>query len=186
MHRFLVMPWLLTSGAFAGDEATSTLFRIRNEHDVVAMVPPGFADRRENRISLSRGLLDYGRIGIEVCLKPRSRAPFVRVTPQSLPPGTQVAITDGDDEPVSSLADPVEQVFDPLALYDRIGSVVAPCIAAHAPGHYFRSLLHVQGRSSLSQARAHEDHFVFLTSEQVYRTHSDQDVTILEIQHQFK
>lgn len=173
-------------GLYNDEGNTSTLFRIRNNDDIVAVVPPGLAVRfhylsswglhqligeqnaRDNRLSLNpSGLLDYGQIGIELRLLPGGNAPFAKVVPESVPPGTQITVVQSPQSTKQSVG--VGSPHNPLKTVERIGTVLAPFIANHIPGQYYTSLFKMSDPDALAKATNNKDHFVNLRYDDVYK-----------------
>lgn len=127
-----------------------TLWRVANRSssrwigDVVTRVPPGLADRRENRANLKEGsLLSYAAIGVPIDLTPNRIAPFYTVG--DVPSGYQVKVVKALREPEHELEDAKREESGffpphPIAFMDKIMSTAIPMLHDHFPGSYFAAL----------------------------------------------
>ncbi|KAI5478809.1 hypothetical protein MNV49_004541 [Pseudohyphozyma bogoriensis] len=137
-------------------------WKVTNDKDIVATVPPGLASNRSNRNSLrASSLLNYGPMGIEVKMQPHNHAaPFYEVAEQAQP-GTKVELRECPAERGSGghFFGTNMTGIHPAKILTVLGDTFMPFLADHSPVAYHASLTHMSGdaRAALPRGLSRAD-----------------------------
>jgi len=129
---------------------TKTFYRVQNSWDVVALVPPGTGDKRDNRSSISpQSLLNYAALGSFMHLTPGNGngedGSFYYFDKVGLKAARTVLVTEDTpaDQPFPTTT---YKWTDPIVIEGFLLKLLFPILNDHFPTEYWSSLLKCEGK----------------------------------------